>query len=89
MSDSPRRPILKLKFPPAAAPAPRPASAPAPPPEQVGVRWKCKPYGALVTVTGQESPDADVRCPTCNARLGQAGDFQKPEGAAPVVTISV
>ena len=80
MSDPPRRPILKLKFPPAAAPAP----APAPLSELVGVRWKCKPCGALVTVTGQEPPDADVRCPACNARLGLAGDFQTPEGAAKV-----
>ena len=81
MTDAPRRPILKLKFPPAAPPAPEPA--PPTPPALVGDRWKCKPCGGIVVITGDEPADQDVRCPACNARLGLAGDFQA-EGEAKV-----
>ncbi|NBB17634.1 hypothetical protein GVN21_19920 [Caulobacter sp. SLTY] len=79
MSDPPRRPILKLKFPPAVAPAPpaAPAAAPEPPP---GERWRCKPCSGIVVITGEEAPDSDIRCPACNARLGLAGEFQRPDG---------
>lgn len=78
MSDPPRRPILKLKFPPAVAPvSPLAAAAPEPPP---GERWRCKPCSAIVVITGEEAPDSDVRCPACNARLGLAGEFQRPDG---------
>jgi DNA-directed RNA polymerase subunit RPC12/RpoP len=75
MSDAPRRPILKLKFPPAPPPAPEPTPA-----EAVGTRWKCKPCGAVVVITGQEPAEDEVRCPACNARLGLAGDFQRSDG---------
>ncbi|MDB5472642.1 MAG: hypothetical protein JWR84_4202 [Caulobacter sp.] len=77
MSDPPRRPILKLKFPPASPPAPVPTPTPA---EPAGTRWKCKPCGGVVVITGLEPADEDVRCPACNARLGLAGDFQAPDG---------
>lgn len=58
------RPILSLKRPPPAEPAPPVAS-----------RWKCKPCGAPFEV----APDATaehVRCPKCNAKLGLTADFQ-------------
>ena len=64
MTEERRRPILRLKNPPAAKPV---VAAPS--------RWKCKPCGALVTVTGEEPADDIVRCPACNAKLGVAGDF--------------
>ena len=75
MSDQPpRRPILKLKNPPplrVEAPAPAPVKAPPVP----SVRWKCKPCGANVPLTGTEAPEETIRCPACNARLGTAEDF--------------
>lgn len=64
--DRPRRPILSLK------------RAPAPPPSKA-TSWKCKPCGAVLVITGAEDPAADVRCPSCNARLGVAADFHAPE----------
>lgn len=64
MTDTPRRPILSLKNPP----APK-----APPPRES--RWKCKPCGATVIVKGTEAADEDIRCPACNARLGLASSF--------------
>lgn len=64
MTDTPRRPILSLKFPP------KPKAAAVAP-----TRWKCKPCGATVTITGAEAPDQDIRCPACNARLGLASSF--------------
>ncbi len=67
MTDAPRRPILSLKFPPAPKAAPPPA-----PKEQ---RWKCKPCGAAVVLTGSEPEDREIRCPACNAKLGLAGQF--------------
>lgn len=70
MSDPPRRPILKLKIAPAAPPAPALASEPA-----AGARWKCKPCGGVVVITGDEPADQEIRCPACNARLGLADDF--------------
>ena len=79
MSDPPRRPILKLKFPPATPPAPPPA-----PDQDAGTRWKCKPCGGVVVITGLEPATDDVRCPACNARLGLAGDFQAADGDSKV-----
>ena len=64
MTDAPRRPILSLKFPP----APK-----APPPKES--RWKCKPCGTAVVLTGSEPEDQEIRCPGCNAKLGLAGQF--------------
>ena len=75
-----KRPILKLKFPPA-VPATLPsaatvktASASASLPS--GPQWKCKPCGALIVLTGSEPDDAVIRCPSCNARLGVAAHFK-------------
>lgn len=79
MSDPPRRPILKLKFPP-----PSPAAPETAPAQPGGTRWKCKPCGAVVVITGQEAAEDEVRCPACNARLGLAGDFQRADGEAKV-----
>lgn len=41
-------------------------------------RWKCKPCGAVVELTGREAPDETIRCPACNARLGVVADFRSP-----------
>lgn len=82
MSDPPRRSILKLKSPPPSAAPPKPIAAPAV--EAAGERWKCKPCGGLVGLTGAEPPDAEVRCPACNARLGLAGDFHSEAGSGKV-----
>jgi DNA-directed RNA polymerase subunit RPC12/RpoP len=67
MTDAPRRPILSLKFPPAPK-APPPAAA-------KETRWKCKPCGAAVVLTGAEPEDQEVRCPACNAKLGLVAQF--------------
>jgi DNA-directed RNA polymerase subunit RPC12/RpoP len=84
MNERARRPILHLKL-GAAAPAkdaeaapaapgsvPRPAAAPAP----VAYTWKCRPCGAAFTPPSEGPDDEAVRCPSCNARLGKAGDFR-------------
>lgn len=60
MSD---RPILSLK--------PRKSAEPTPPAPS---RWKCKPCGASVEVSPDETEEY-VRCPKCNARLGLTADF--------------
>jgi hypothetical protein len=84
MSDEPRpRKILSLKNPPTRPLGPepirakkpgRPPPAPAPPPVQYD--WKCKPCGTGFSVA-PELADADpVRCPSCNAKLGLAGEFR-------------
>lgn len=48
-------------------PPPRPA------PEHA---WKCKPCGAAFTPARELGDEDPVRCPSCNARLGRAGDFR-------------
>jgi hypothetical protein len=63
--ERPKRPILSLK-PGARTSLP---DFPAPPPTY----WKCKPCGALVEVA--HNATGFVRCPSCNARLGKAEDF--------------
>jgi hypothetical protein len=79
MTEKPKRPTLRLKFPPklpdqpAAKPAARPvtaAAAPSPP------EWKCKPCGTAFSVPAELADDESVRCPSCNARLGLASDFR-------------
>ncbi len=60
-SEPPKRPILRLK-----------PVAPKPP---VSTFWKCKPCGGAVEVLCAAPPHEVVRCPTCNANLGKAGDF--------------
>mgnify|MGYP001029744657 CR=1 FL=1 len=78
MSDEPkRRPILSLKNPPKVIP-PVPAAklkAPqAPPPPQHD--WKCKPCGAGFSIDAALGDEEVIRCPSCNAKLGTAGDFR-------------
>ncbi|MBI1407893.1 MAG: hypothetical protein GC145_17400 [Caulobacter sp.] len=71
MTEEPRaRPILRLKFPPAAKPAPEPAAAPAP-----KVIWRCKPCGSEVILPLTAEEGDIVRCPGCNANLGKAVHF--------------
>jgi DNA-directed RNA polymerase subunit RPC12/RpoP len=41
------------------------------------VAWKCKPCGAAVELTTDAPDDAVVRCRSCRARLGTAGDFRE------------
>lgn len=65
MTEERRRPILRLKSPPPPKPAPPSAS-----------KWKCKPCGALVSLTGLEPLEDVVRCPSCNAKLGTVADFR-------------
>jgi hypothetical protein len=56
----------------ARAPTPRPA----PPPAAPAPAWKCRPCGSAFDVP-PEAGDADaIRCPSCNAKLGLAGDFR-------------
>jgi hypothetical protein len=69
MADRPQRPTLHLKFAPApVAKAPSPTAAPA---------WKCKPCGTGFQVDAALADDEAVRCPSCNARLGLAGEFRQ------------
>jgi rubrerythrin len=65
MQDKPKRPILSLKsgFQPKLTMLARPR------------KWKCRPCGSAVETSGAEEPEAEVRCPKCNARLGVAADF--------------
>ena len=83
MTEKPKRPTLRLKFPPRlpeppaakAPPAPAKAaagSAASPPP----AGWKCKPCGTAFSVAATLADDEWVRCPSCNARLGLAADFR-------------
>jgi DNA-directed RNA polymerase subunit RPC12/RpoP len=92
MEDPPKRKILSLKFavplpgvpegpgfkPPPKAPAR--VSAPKPPPAPAKIAapapWKCKPCGKGFDVPASVPDDEDFRCPSCNARLGMAGDFR-------------
>jgi len=68
MSEPTRRPILSLKNPPQ-------PKAPPPPVR----RWKCKPCGGVLEVAATLSDDEAVRCPSCNARLGRAGQFRSDD----------
>lgn len=81
MSDEPkRRPILSLKNPPKVVPpvAAKPAKPAAPPPATPSPQhdWKCKPCGAGFSIEGSLGDEAVIRCPSCNAKLGTAGDFR-------------
>lgn len=76
MSDEPRRrPILSLKNPPKVVPPEAPKPAPQAQPA-VQFDWKCKPCGAGVLIDAALGDEAVVRCPSCNAKLGTAGDFR-------------
>ncbi|HEY1753039.1 MAG TPA: hypothetical protein VGG29_17400 [Caulobacteraceae bacterium] len=72
-TDRPPRPILRLKTPPPAALTP---PGPTPPPRAAGPQWKCKPCGAAFTPDPTLADSAPVRCPSCNAKLGKAGQFR-------------
>ena len=80
MTERPRRPILHLKLnpdrpiPTPVAP-PAPARSPAPAAQPSGEIWKCKPCGTAIALDDMPF-DGDVRCPSCNARLGKAEDFR-------------
>jgi DNA-directed RNA polymerase subunit RPC12/RpoP len=50
--------------------------APPPPPPKPTFEWKCKPCGQGLSVPMELADDEYVRCPSCNARLGLAGDFR-------------
>jgi len=73
MADGRQRPTLHLKFAPATAPTA--LSRPAPP--AATSAWKCKPCGTSFQVGPDLDDAAAVRCPSCNARLGLAGDFRQ------------
>lgn len=47
-----------------------------PPPKPKPFAWKCKPCGTGFDVADELADDKSVRCPSCNARLGLAGDFR-------------
>ncbi|HEX4180640.1 MAG TPA: hypothetical protein VHY32_07590 [Caulobacteraceae bacterium] len=76
MTERARRPLLTLKLGASSAtPAESDAAAPAPAPAPAYV-WKCRPCGAALTPPADGPDDEAVRCPSCNARLGRAGDFR-------------
>lgn len=75
MSDEPkRRPILSLKNPPKVVP-PIAVKPPAPPPPPQH-DWKCKPCGTGFSIDAAVADEEVIRCPSCNAKLGTAGDFR-------------
>jgi len=54
----------------------RPPKAPKPPPPPAQIfGWKCKPCGQGFDPPEGAPEDQDVRCPSCNARVGKVGDF--------------
>ena len=65
MTDRPRRPLLHLKA--GTAPA-----AKTPPPG----KWRCKPCGGVVELDADLADEAEVRCGSCGAVLGRAGQFR-------------
>jgi DNA-directed RNA polymerase subunit RPC12/RpoP len=70
MTDTPKRPTLHLKL------APKRADPEPHAPAKAAPTWKCKPCGKSLQVDSALADDADVRCPSCNARLGLAADFR-------------
>jgi uncharacterized paraquat-inducible protein A len=66
MTERPHRPILHLKA------ATAPAAKTAPP----AAGWRCKPCGAAVEIGPSLDEADDVRCPSCGAVLGRAGQFR-------------
>ena len=79
-------PPPRLPEPPAPAPAPLSFFAPKKPmrmarpkppaPPKIVLPWKCRPCGTGFNVPEDLPDDESVRCPSCNARLGKAGDFR-------------
>jgi len=79
MADTPKRPTLHLKLTPKLLEPEPPAPAQS---AKAAATWKCKPCGKSLQVDSALADDADVRCPSCNARLGLAADFRlDPPGA--------
>jgi DNA-directed RNA polymerase subunit RPC12/RpoP len=78
VSEPPRRPTLRLKLgtPLPAALARAPIPAPAPPPAPPQPAWKCRPCGTAFDPPSDLADDERVRCPSCNAKVGLAGDFK-------------
>jgi len=73
MADGRQRPTLHLKFAPAIAPTALSPTAPS----AAGSAWKCKPCGTSFQVDAGLGDGEAVRCPSCNARLGLAGEFRQ------------
>jgi len=70
--ERPKRATLHLKLAPKTV-APELAKA---------LTWKCKPCGKSLQVDDALADSEAVRCPSCKARLGVAGDFRsEPPGA--------
>jgi DNA-directed RNA polymerase subunit RPC12/RpoP len=68
MTERPSRTILHLKTPsPSAAKTPPVAAA---------AGWRCKPCGAAVDLDSGLADADEVRCPSCRALLGRAGQFR-------------
>lgn len=78
MEEKPRRATLSLKSAPKIKlqPSLRALNA-------KDLDWRCKPCGAKVKVEAETPDDEFIRCPTCNAKLGQAKAFRvaNPEEA--------
>ena len=78
MNERVRRPTLHLKLggtSPADPDAPA-ALAAEPAPKPAAYTWKCRPCGTAFVPPSEGPDDEAVRCPSCNARLGKAGDFR-------------
>ena len=78
MNERARRPILHLKLgsPPAERTEAARPDSPAVQSAPGTYTWKCRPCGTPL-VPPREGPDDEaVRCPSCNARVGRAGDFR-------------
>ena len=77
--EPPRRRTLSLKpgtpRPAALSRVPQPPPPP-PPPEPPPPAWKCRPCGAACYPPPELADDERVRCPSCNAKVGLAGDFK-------------
>ncbi|HEX3365001.1 hypothetical protein [Phenylobacterium sp.] len=65
MTERPSRPILHLKAATASPVLAPPAAG-----------WRCKPCGAVVDVNSGLADADEVRCPSCGALLGRAGQFR-------------
>jgi hypothetical protein len=77
--EKPKRPTLRLKFPPPMPVTPMtPVAKPARPTPVVAKTpdWKCKPCGTAFDVPAEVTDEESVRCPSCNAKLGLAKDFR-------------
>ena len=81
------RPLGPQPLAPLRTDKPRPFRSSRPPRESKPVErpshgWKCKPCGAFFDPPAEGPDDEVVRCPSCNARIGVAGDFRQTPPAA-------